>query len=563
MARKSRKSIHRTADVITSSVIQKSMTGIYVRLSVEDNGNQKKDSIQNQVTLLQEYVEEREEEFQLVHTYIDNGTTGTNFDRENWNLLLQNIKDGKINCIVVKDFSRIGRNYIEVGNYLEKIFPFLGVRIVSVNDCFDSSIQSFQSDMLMNSLTNIVNEYYARDISRKVTQSKKTMQKNGEFISGILPYGYKQSDMDRKKLVADPECEDIVRKIFEWRARGKGCVWIANYLNELALPSPGLYRYLNGNNGFRRSLNTKWKSKHVAGILTNPVYLGHMVQGKTRCSYFEQEGKLRFLPKEDWVIIENMHEPLVTQKLFHIAEEMAEDSRKTHWENMNAHVDIPRLENPLRKKIYCGQCKGLMTRRSRVKEGVRGYFYYCNTPVEKINAVCTSTYIHEIPLMEAIRNAADQQLRLLGAWQSQWNKQKNTVALIDKNRKTLEEKRKLDEKINFLKKRKQELYIDMKEGMLTLDDFGAERERLSRLQNQYEKERKEILKEGKLEREFAEVLDKHRCRVMEMKEDIIPLELLDSLIEKIAVLSPERIEITYAFTDLMKMQEQITQKEGM
>jgi len=157
MARKSRKNQCDVINAVDQTGSAENRTGIYIRLSVEDNGHKTKDSIQNQTAFLREFVDRNREEFQLVDIYVDNGTTGTNFDRENWNRLLEDIKSRRINCMIVKDFSRIGRNYVEVGDYLEKIFPFLGVRVVSVNDHFDSSRQIFQSDMLMNSLTNIVN----------------------------------------------------------------------------------------------------------------------------------------------------------------------------------------------------------------------------------------------------------------------------------------------------------------------------------------------------------------------------------------------------------------------
>lgn len=339
MARKSRKQGKHMNVGVSVSDSPKSLVGIYARLSVKDNAYATKDSMQNQIAFLKEYVENHGDELQLVKVYVDNGTTGTNFDREKWNRLMEDIKSGEINCIVIKDFSRMGRNYIEMGNYLEKIFPFLGVRVIAVNENFDSDKQSFESRMLMNALTNIVNEYYARDISKKITQTKRTMQKKGECASGILPYGYRKSEENKRKLVIDVESSSVVRKIFEWRIQGKGCLMIANYLNELAVPSPGLYRYMNGNQAFKRSSNTKWKSKHVVGILENLVYLGHMVQGKTRCSYFEQGGKLRFLPKEDWLIVENMHEALVTQEQFDIVADMAEKSRKRHIKQMEAHAD--------------------------------------------------------------------------------------------------------------------------------------------------------------------------------------------------------------------------------
>lgn len=568
MARKSKKNLKSITERVVNSAVPKYLTGIYVRLSVEDNGYKTSDSMENQIAFLKEFTKKKAEEFELIRIYIDNGTTGTNFERENWNILLNDIKNGAINCIIVKDFSRIGRNYLEVGNYLEKIFPFLDVRVVSINDNFDSKNQSFQSDMLMNSLTNIVNEYYARDISKKVTQTKKTMQKKGEFVSSVLPYGYKKCEMDCKKLEADPECADIVQKIFSWRVNGKGCGQIANYLNELALPSPGQYRYMNGCKAFKRSQNTKWKSKHIAGILTNPVYLGHMVQGKTRCSYFEQNGKSRILPKEDWIIVKNTHQALISQEQFDIAARMAEISSQRHSEQMAVHADIPHIENPLRKKIYCGQCGRLLTRRSRVKNGIRDYCYFCTSPAAKINTFCTNTYIHEIPLMEAVIKFVDRQMRLLGVWQNQWIQQKADIDFKDNRYSALSGKLELEEKILFLKKRKQELYIDMKEKRFSLDEFGAKRKSLTIEQQKYEEILNQIHDNEKNQKEIVDFVDKYRRDVLEIKDDNLPIDLLDHLIEKIIIISSERIEITCSFSDSIKkwieeMESRILiQKEG-
>lgn len=443
MARKSRKQ-SKLMDIPTK-ISAKSLAGIYVRLSVEDNGYETKDSIQNQVILLEDYVARNHDEFQLIDSYVDNGTTGTNFDREQWSRLIEDIKTGKINCVIVKDFSRIGRNYIEVGNYLEKIFPFLGVRIVAVNENFDSDKQNFQNSMLMNALTNIVNEYYARDISKKVIQTKRTLQKKGEYVSGVYPYGYKQSESDKRKLEIDMESAGVVKKIFEWRLIGKGCTAIANYLNELAIPSPGKYRYMNGNMSFKRSCDAKWKSRHVAGILANPVYLGHMVQGKTRCSYFEKGGKAYSLPKEEWSIVPNTHEPLITQEQFDVVETMAEESRQRHMEQMTMHADVPHVENPLRDRIFCGQCSRHLTRRSRVKRGKREYSFFCSAPQNILGANCTDTYIYEEPLLEAVIKATEQQVRLTGTLENYWNRKKQSQSYLKEKQENESRKQSIEE----------------------------------------------------------------------------------------------------------------------
>lgn len=553
MARKSRKQ-SKCVDVKVPVAPVKSLVGIYTRLSIEDNGYESKDSIQNQIAFLKEYVENQKDNFKLVKVYVDNGTTGTNFDREEWNHMLNDIKTGEINCVVVKDFSRLGRNYIEVGNYLEKVFPFLGVRVIAVNENFDSEKQTFENSMLMNSLINIVNEYYARDISKKVTQTKRTMQKNGECVSGVLPYGYKKLDKDRKKLVIDPESADVVKKIFEWRLQKKGCTTIANYLNELAIPSPGMYRYMNGNHSFKRSSNAKWKSKHVVGILANPVYLGHMVQGKTRCSYFEQGGKLRFLLKEDWIIVEGMHEPLITQEQFDVVAVMAEESRKRHGQQMEVHKDIPHMQNPLRNRIFCGQCDSLMTRRSRVKNGKRDYCYFCNAPKSKIGVHCTNTHIHEIPLMEAVTEATDRQLRLLGKIENSWNRQKQSEDYKKKEKGILSQKKDLEEAVNRIKILRQEIYADMKEGLLSPTDYEYERKRLTKKLEEYDTAIASLMEGDRMEKEVEEVLGRYRQSVLELEgvgrsDDVISMELLDLLIDKIVVYSPEKVEVTYSFAD--------------
>ena len=309
---------------------------------------------------------------------------------------------------------------------------------------------------------------------------------------------------------------------------------------------------MNGCNAFQRSQNTKWKSKHIAGILTNPVYLGHMVQGKTRCSYFEQNGKLRFLPKEDWMIVENTHKALISQEQFDIAARMAELSSQRHSEQMAVHADIPHIEHPLRKKIHCGQCGRLLTRRSRVKNGRRDYCYFCNSPAVRINASCTNTYFHEIPLMDAVMKSVGRQFHLLGAWQNQWSRQTSAIGYKDNRVSILSETQELEERISFLKKKKQELYTDMKEGKLSFEGFGVKRTSLGNKQQEYEEALNRIRDNQKAGKEAADFANKYCQNMLEIKEDNLPINLLGHLIEKVRIVSPERIEITYACSDFMK-----------
>lgn len=575
MARKSRKIARQLPPV--PDCLQHSLckTGIYARLSVEDNGGDAGDSLQNQIEYLKEYVKRNGDDFQLEQVYLDNGATGTNFLREGWQKLLDDVKAGKIQCIIVKDFSRIGRNYIEVGNYLEKIFPFLGVRVVSVNDHFDSRKSSFESNMLMNSLTNIVNDYYAKDISRKVVQARRAMQENGEYTSGVYPYGYRKAHAGSRKMSVDAEAAVVVKKIFEWRVLGKSNAWIANSLNELAIPSPGLYRLMNGKQAYRQSANAKWNIAHISGILKNPVYLGRLVQGKSRRSYFRENGKKRRMPEEEWVITENAHEPLVTQEQFEIAARLAGQSLEKYRKQMSLHADVPHMENPLRGKIYCGQCGRRMSRRSRVKGGIRRYYYFCDSRRTKIDAHCLGTMIYEAVLMETVREVTVRYLQAAGDTVEMWNccekgRAENRSFRNGSKRihcGDMEQKEKARQELLRLKRKMQELYEDMKEGLLTGEDFAFEREQLAQRQRQYEEELKELTglgddtggnvnpgtgkAAGEGGQPAMEILAACCGAASEADWKEVPSGMLDSLIREIIVLPGGRIEIAYTYGDVI------------
>lgn len=562
MARKSRKA---ASHVPTKGAILSSQckAAIYVRLSVEDNGADAKDSIQNQIEYLKEYINRNGDDLQLIKVYEDNGTTGTNFLREGWQNLIEDVKMGMINCILVKDFSRMGRNYIEVGNYLEKIFPFMGIRIISVNDHFDSKKQSFDSNMLMNSLMNIVNDYYAKDISRKVVQARRTMQENGEYTSGVYPYGYRKSNTNQRKLAVDPEAADVVKKIFEWRVQGKSNTWIVNSLNLLAIPSPGLYRLMNGQQAYKQSSNSKWNITHVSGILKNPVYLGHLVQGKSKRSYFKNDGRKQRLPKEEWIVTENAHEPLITQEQFNTVANMAKISYGRYCGQRDANQNISHMDNPLRRKVYCGQCGRMMFRRSRVKEGIRNYYYFCDSKRVKIDAKCNLTMISEEKLMYSVGAVTMRYLELIGVVLEELDRQEQESEDGEESRhrerkardKVEGRRKELALQLVRLKERKKELYEDLKEGMLTRVEFEYERERLMGDQKEFEEELMKIecdmAEYDKDEQRAIDFTDKCREAAPGLDRKEIPIQLLDMLIQKIVVLSGGRVEAVYAYDDVL------------
>ena len=219
-------------------------TALYVRLSVEDNGKADADSIENQELLLRNYLAERPY-LELKEVYADNGYTGTDFDRPAFHRMIEDVRKGRINCILVKDFSRLGRNYVETGEYLERIFPFLGIRFISVSDDYDSSSAN-AGEKLAATLKNLINDMYAKDISKKICSTMKNKRLRGDYIGNYAPYGYLKDENNRSRLVIDHEIAPIVVEIFELRAKGIGFDTICRILNEKGYPSPGRLRYERG-----------------------------------------------------------------------------------------------------------------------------------------------------------------------------------------------------------------------------------------------------------------------------------------------------------------------------
>ena len=277
MARKKR-----TASVTAEAAAQETSitfnTGLYARLSVLDNGKADGDPIESQVKIMEQYLSEHSE-LRLVDQYLDNGYSGVSFERPQWERLMHDVKAGKIDCIIVKDLSRLGRNYIETGNFLERICPNLGIRFISVNDNYDThNIHS--RDELTVSVKNIVNDYYAKDISMKSGAALKAKRQNGEYIGNYAPHGYRKDPENKNRLLVDPETAPVIQQIYEWRAQGLGIGTIARMLNEQDIPSPGRYRFEHGiiTNNNKKGSALLWNRHALSDILRNIAYIGHAQQ---------------------------------------------------------------------------------------------------------------------------------------------------------------------------------------------------------------------------------------------------------------------------------------------
>lgn len=385
--------------------------GGYVRLSVEDSGKKDPDTIEVQQEWIEHYIA-AQPDMNLCHLYRDNGRTGTNFQRPGFERLMEDVRAGKIDCIVVKDLSRFGRNYIETGNYLEQVFPFLGVRFVAINESFDTLTAERGSDGYIAPLKNIINDAYSKDISRKVSSALAVKQKAGEFIGSWAAYGYRKCAEDKHRVEPNPDTAPVVRDIFMWRLEKMSYNKIAKRLNDDGIITPSRYLYQIDLIKTKKYNQSQWKPQVIKSILNNPVYLGHTVQGRKKSGLCQGQ-KQRHTQKSDWVIVENTHEPLIDEDTFRAVQAMSEQASKSYNANLGKHDHLGTTPNILRGLIFCADCgRPLVRYKSVTNKGTNRYYVYiCPSHSADITA-CPKKYIHENELKKALLSALCHELEL-------------------------------------------------------------------------------------------------------------------------------------------------------
>mgnify|MGYP002908626843 CR=1 FL=1 len=297
------------------------ITALYCRLSRDDNLEGDSNSIQNQKLILQKYADENG--FQNTRFYVDDGYSGTNFDRPDFAKMIECAKHGEISCIVVKDLSRFGRDYLEVGDYLEHIFPFLGIRFKSINDHYDSAKHEGKTIGMDIAFKNLIYDYYSKDLSKKVKSAMGMKQEKAKFVNTV-PYGYKADPADKHHLIIDVETAPIVRRIFMEVIGGKSCTQIAKELNTEGIPTPAQYKAVSRK---ASSKKPQWTHRGLLTMIESVKYTGTMVN-HTRESRFIRDKSQRRVPKEEWYIRENAHEAIVTKDEYEQAQEAIQRRRK-------------------------------------------------------------------------------------------------------------------------------------------------------------------------------------------------------------------------------------------
>lgn len=372
MARKSRKTTVAEPAVI-KAVDKVYRAGLYARISVETERKREADTIGNQLQLLKDYVSEHSD-LTVFDIYSDDDISGTDFIRPEFSRMMNDLRDGKIDCIIVKDLSRLGRNYLESGEYIEMVFPFFRCRFISVTDRFDTKYQ--QADISVQ-LKNMANEMYAKDISRKICSTMRTIQDQGKFAGSRAPYGYRLDPADKHHLIIDEETAPIVKQLFELLAEGNTVHYVATTMNARGIPSPGRLLYERGIATTDHFKNSKWYMQTVRRILQDEIYLGWMVSGKFRSTYHSTGKKgSQPVPREEWIVTKGTHEPIVTEELFNKVQEYFVRMKEEHGQTA-VYNSKSKKASIFKGHLRCGECGQAMFLRNKHSHGKVTAWYYC------------------------------------------------------------------------------------------------------------------------------------------------------------------------------------------
>lgn len=384
---------------------------IYLRLSKEDDdlscssgAKSESNGISNQRKLIYDFMKSHPE-LELYDEYKDDGKSGSNFDRAEFQRMMKDIEAGKVNCVIVKDQSRFGRDYIDVGKYKEKIFPKLGVRFITINEGYDS-LSATSSDDLAFTINSFVYDFYIRDISTKIRTNLTAKKQNGEYAGAFVAYGYVKDSDDKSKLVADPFAANVVRDIFRWKIEGLSPQNIAVRLNELGIPSPAEYKRLSGSNyktSFQTSSKAIWSHVSVRRILKNEIYLGVMIQGKRTTPNYKTKTVVTKAESE-WLRVEGTHEAIISVRDFELVQELLKDD--THCRAGDVTVPV------YAGRIYCGDCGAAAVRKTVSYAGKRYVYYVCNANKHD-KTVCSRHSIREDVLDRVIYQTVRHQIDLL------------------------------------------------------------------------------------------------------------------------------------------------------
>ena len=513
---------------------------LYLRLSRDDGDKEESNSITGQRELLRDYISQRPE-LREYAVRIDDGFSGSTFERPSFQKMIEDVKAGRTDCIIVKDLSRFGRNYLDAGEYIEKIFPFLGVRFIAVNDNYDSLGDKKASDDLIIPFKNLINEAYCRDISVKIRSQLEIKRKNGQFLGSFAAFGYLKDEQDKNKLVVDQYAADIVRDIFKWKLEGVSPQDIADALNRLGVLSPMEYKRSLGmkfTTSFKTNAKAVWSAGTVIRILKNPIYTGVLVQGKETTPSYKVHKRIT-KDESEWTVIEDSHEAIISKIDFDSVQKVLKcDTRRSPG---------GKAVGLFSGMIFCGDCGASMVRKT-VPAGEKKYVYYiCSA--HKQDKSCSPHRMRDVALEEIVLDSVKQHIREvidISELLAITDTAPLGTAQAQKVQRQLDKKHEEYEK---LQKLLMSLYENLTEGII-------DREEYTRLKASFTSRADEAEKQMDALRENLKEIQNHGTENAWMNEftkrqglTSLDRAVVVALIDKILIHSNDVVEIIYRWQD--------------
>lgn len=561
MARKSRKKQAEPQEIVQSSQIFP--TAIYARLSVENSGKDDDGAaLQNQIDVCREYIKTCPY-LSLQSVYSDNGKTGTVFDRPAFNRLMDNIRDGSIKCLVVRDLSRFGRDYIEAGTYLERIFPKLDVRFISVKEQFDTFATDGSNESLMIPLQNLINDLYSKDISRKVSTALRIQMENGSFRWRKLPYGYCWNE-ERTQIIPDEATAPFVRDIFKWKLEGASLPTMLTLLDDAGAPIPETLQRTEGN---MDGVNTIcWSRSSVFEILRNPAYEGDKAVGRSKQSVYAGMKEVQVKDRAMWYITEDAHEGLVSREDYDAVQRMmkqASEERKAKMEASRAMRES--LVDLFDGKVFCADCgQRMYFHRHKIDKDKRGRWYAayeCSTYVGRRAVRCTAHRIRQDLLNEKVLGALQLQIQTALDYEQIIEDLRDNEADKKLRAKMSYAINSVNLKLRGVGSKRTRLYEDFADGILNEEEYQFAK---STYDEQWEMLNRQLDELVQRRNSYAETLSSDNKWIsllkglQETKE--LTKELTDMAIDHIAIYEDGSVELFMKYHDVFVLTGEYLQK---
>ena len=526
--------------------------GHYGRLSVEDGDDIEKNSIGNQRKIADDFVSDREDVI-ITEYYADNGFSGMNYNRPGFQRMMEDLRGGKIDCVIVKDISRFGRHFLLTSEYVERTLPKMGVRLICINDHYDSADENADTTSLLLPIKMMMNDNYARDISKKIRGGINAKMSSGEYLpsASSIPYGYLRNPEENTYDI-DPEVAQVVVRIFQMRAAGEKLNAIARSLNEDGVLSPGRLRYVRGVNKAEKNKTALWERGTIRKILNDRVYLGERIHGKVKRDKLGAE-KLR-RPESAWTVVEDAHQALVSEDLFDAAQTVNQqelEARANYKKCAAVGEDYRQL---FRGKIYCGECGSTMSgakgcARENAKTPSR-VFFDCNAYRYSNHTRCESHYIRQEVLMKAVIDLIHQQAAVAVDVDRLIQEIRNNPAASRCLSASNDRLASIRVKKGNIQAKMEQLIIHRIEGVLDAEEYACLKEKYNlEYERLAEEERTVMCQETQLDHQIDSAKKWINALKRYQRIPVVDRELLDLLIDKIYVFSDKRIRIELKYKD--------------